>query len=275
MLGFLAGESCRTPAHLTGRPVADVLSPIPLRDVQLGGYLGRKLDLCIGNRIFAQSPTKLVEPFRHRAERSCWQTEFWGKWFLSAAAACEYAGNREWRERLRESAHEILATQSPDGYIGNYAAGSHLKGWDVWGRKYTLLGLLAGYSLSADPASLGGARGLADHLLREAGPLATDIVALGLYRGMAASSVLEPVVLLHRRTGDERYLRFAEYIVARWSTSRGPRLVEKALAGVPVSRRFPRPDNWWSWENGEKAYEMMSCYTGLLELYREGRPARE
>jgi DUF1680 family protein len=273
LLGLLAGESCRKPSergdslNLPRRPVSDALTPLPLAGVHLGGYLGRKLDLCIRNRIFAQNAERLVEPFRHRAERSCWQTEFWGKWFLSAAAACEYTGSREWRERLRQSVHELLATESPDGYIGNYAAGSHLKAWDVWGRKYTLLGLLAWHDLAGDPAALAGARALADHLLSEVSPDGADIVTLGLYRGMAASSVLEPMVRLYRRTHDQRYFRFAEYILARWSSARGPRLIEKA--GVPVADRFPPPEKWWSWENGQKAYEMMSCYAGLLELYRE------
>ena len=249
--------------------MADVLLPMPLADVRLGGSLGRKLDLCIRNRVFAENPEGLVEPFRHREERSCWQTEFWGKWFLSASAACAYTGDHEWRERLRQSAREILDTQTPDGYIGNYAESHRLQAWDVWGRKYTLLGLLAEYDLSNDAACLTGARRLADQLMTEVGPLATDIVSLGLYRGMAASSVLEPMVQLYRQTRDERYLQFAEYIVDRWSTARGPQLVEKALAGVPVGQRFPTPRNWWSWENGEKAYEMMSCYAGLLELYRQ------
>jgi DUF1680 family protein len=269
LFGFIAEQACRTPAHFGRRKVANFLSPIPLSGVKLGGTLGRKLDLCIRNRIFAQDPAKLIEPFRHRTERSCWQTEFWGKWFASATAACEYTGNVEWRKRLRDSADELLATQSSDGYIGNYASGSHLQGWDVWGRKYTLLGLLAAYDLSGDPACLNGARRLADGLLREVGPLASDIVTLGLYRGMPASSVLEPIMRLYRRTGDERYLQFGEYIVERWSSARGPHLVDKALDGIPVGRRFPPPKKWWSWENGEKAYEMMSCYTGLLELYRE------
>ena len=269
LLGLLAEQACRTPVRLGRHRVADVLSPIPLSGVHFGGTLGRKLDLCIRNRIFAQDPAKLVEPFRHRTERSCWQNEFWGKWFTSAAAACEYTGNVERRERLHESAQELLATQTPDGYIGNYASGSHLQGWDVWGRKYTLLGLLAAYDLSGDSACLNGARRLADGLLREVGPLASDIVTLGLYRGMPATSVLEPIVKLYRHTGDERYLQFGEYIVERWSSVRGPHLVDKALDGVPVGQRFPVPKQWWSWENGEKAYEMMSCYTGLLELYRE------
>jgi DUF1680 family protein len=235
----------------------------------MGGYLGRKLDLCIRNRIMAQDGAKLVAPFRHRDERQCWQTEFWGKWFTSAAAAYRYKPNENWGTRLPDGVRDLLATQSPDGYIGNYADGSHLKSWDVWGRKYTLLGLLGWFDATQDPAALAGAKRLADHLLSEVGPDHADIVRLGLYRGMPASTVLEPMVDLYRRTGDERYLRFAEYIVARWSSSQGPRLVEKALEGVPAGERFPRPKKWWSWDNGEKAYEMMSCYTGLIDLYRE------
>ncbi len=269
-LGVLAGTSCHKeppPLHLPRHRVADALTPVPLGDVRLGGYLGRKLDLCVRNRILAQNPEELLEPFRHRQEKTCWQTEFWGKWFLSAAAACSYAGVPECRRRLGQSVRELLDTQSADGYIGNYASGSHLEGWDVWGRKYTLLGLLAWYDLTRDPAALNGARRLADHLLREVGPNGADIVTLGFYRGMAASSVLEAIVLLYRDTRDERYLRFAEYIVGRWSSSKGPQLIEKA--SVPVAQRFPAPKTWWSWENGQKAYEMMSCYTGLLELYRE------
>jgi hypothetical protein len=276
LLGALAADACRAPSplHLPRRPVADALAPIPLADVRLGGTLGRKLDLCIRNRIFAQDPARLVAPFRHRGERTCWQTEFWGKWFTSAAAACDYTGNAEWRRCLGDSVRELLAAQSRDGYIGNYADGHRLEGWDVWGRKYTLLGLLAWVDLTGDAAALAAARALADNLLREVGPAAADIVSLGLYRGMTASSVLEPIVRLYRRTRDERYLRFAEYILQRWSSSKGPQLIEKAA--VPVAERFPPPKKWWSWENGQKAYEMMSCYAGLLELYCETgwEPAR-
>jgi DUF1680 family protein len=255
------------------RRVSDVLSPAHLGDVRLDGYLGAKLDACIANRIFAQDPGALVAPFRQRAERHCWQTEFWGKWALSSAAACQYTSSSRGRDRLLGSARELLATQSPDGYIGNYAEDSHLDGWDIWGRKYTLLGLLACFDLSGDRAMLDGANRLAAHLEREVGPGKADIVTHGLYRGMASSSVLEPIVGLARRAGNPAHIRFAEYIVSRWSSEKGPRLIENALEGVPVANRFPPPKKWFSWENGGKAYEMMSCYTGLLELYREtGRP---
>jgi DUF1680 family protein len=85
---------------------------------------------------------------------------------------------------------------------------------------------------------------------------------------MPSSSILEPMVYLYRRTGEKKYLEFAQYIVDQWETDKGPKLISKALANIPVSERFPHPETWWSYENGQKAYEMMSCYDGLLELYR-------
>jgi DUF1680 family protein len=88
---------------------------------------------------------------------------------------------------------------------------------------------------------------------------------------MAASSVLEPITLLYNRTKDKRYLDFAEEIVREWETTDGPQLISKAA--TDVSNRFPKPKNWFSWDQGQKAYEMMSCYEGLLELYRiTGKP---
>jgi Uncharacterized protein conserved in bacteria len=44
--------------------------------------------------------------------------------------------------------------------------------------------------------------------------------------------------------------------------------VAKDSSGVPVSERFPHPAVGWSYENGQKAYEMMSCNDGLLDLYK-------
>jgi hypothetical protein len=137
-----------------------------------------------------------------------------------------------------------------------------------------LLGLLAYYDLTGDKAALKGSCRLADDLLTQVGPGKVNIVKTGNYRGMPSSSILEPMVCLFRRTGDERYLGFAKYIVEQWETPDGPKLISKALEGIPVSERFPHPSEWWSYDNGQKAYEMMSCYEGLLELYRiTGEPS--
>ena len=95
------------------------------------------------------------------------------------------------------------------------------------------------------------------------------IASTGNYRGMASCSILEPVVYIYNRTQKAKYLDFAHHIASEMNSSDGgPELISKALADVPVAQRFSHPKTWFSRENGMKAYEMMSCYVGLLELYK-------
>ncbi len=242
--------------------------PLNLSQIKIDGYIGHKIDLCIKNSIKARNEQSLVEPFRHRNETHMWQSEFWGKWFLAAAKAYQYTGDAALKKKLDAAVSGLLETQSDNGYIGNYADGAHLKQWDIWGRKYCLLGLLAYYDITQNQKVLDAAKRLTDHLMSEVGPDKINIIKTGNYRGMASSSILEPIVLLYNRTQDERYLEFAKYIVKEWETPDGPQLISKALIKEAVAKRFPPPKRWWSWENGKKAYEMMSCYDGLLELYK-------
>lgn len=111
----------------------------------------------------------------------------------------------------------------------------------MWGRKYTMLGLLAYYDLTGDKKALDGAVRLADHLLTQI-PAVRQIERTGIYRGMSSCSILEPIMLLYNRTLDEKYLDFARYIVDRMESADGPQLIAKALDGVPVSERFPLDD---------------------------------
>ena len=246
----------------------DVLQPWQANNIQIKGYLGEKIDLCIGERIKKQNIQMLIDPFKKREETNQWQTEFWGKWILSAIASYEYNRDPEMLEIIQNAVSGLLATQTPDGYIGNYSPQAQLAQWDIWGRKYTLLGLLAYYDISTDKKALEASRKLADHLMTQVGEGKADIVKTGNYHGMPSSSILEPMVLLYRHTGEKRYLDFAKYIVKQWETADGPQLISKASKGINVADRFPFPEEWWSWDNGQKAYEMMSCYEGLLELYR-------
>jgi uncharacterized protein len=236
--------------------------------IKIEGYLGEKINLVIEKRIKSQDVDYLVEPFRHKNETHLWQSEFWGKWIQSAIASYNYNRDPVMLDIINRSVKGLLATQMPSGYIGNYSDSAQLTEWDIWGRKYTLLGLLAYYDMTGDKASLKASCRLADNLLTQVGPGKVNIVKTGNYRGMPSCSILEPIVYLYRRTGDKKYLDFAKYIVGQWETKDGPKLISSALAGIPVSGRFPHPEIWWSYDNGQKAYEMMSCYEGLLELYR-------
>jgi DUF1680 family protein len=260
----VAQKANRQPARIESA-ISDRLKLT--ENVKLQGFVGDRLNASYLNRIIAQDVDRLVAPFTNRIESSCWQSEFWGKWFTSAVLAYRFKPELLLKKKLDDAVNGLIATQTPDGYIGNYADDKHLAAWDIWGRKYCMLGLLAYYDLTNEPKALLAARQEADFLMNEIGERNLLIVKLGNHRGMAASSVLEPICLLYSRTGDKRYLDFAEEIVRQWETPDGPQLISKA--DTDVSKRFPKPkSNWYGWEQGQKAYEMMSCYEGLLELYR-------
>lgn len=244
-----------------------VLKLINPDDIKIGGFAGGKIDMCIEEQIKKQDIEHLVEPFRSKTETRLWQSEFWGKWTLSAVEAWKYTRDPELMKTMQTAVGGLLQTQLENGYIGNYAPESQLAQWDIWGRKYSMLGLIRYFEISGDKKGLTAAQKIADHLLSQVGPAKKDITFTGNYHGMASSSVLEPIVYLYNHTGENRYLDFAEYIVKQWETADGPRLISKALQKVAVSERFPQPEVWWSWDNGQKAYEMMSCYEGLLQLY--------
>ncbi|WP_234955621.1 glycoside hydrolase family 127 protein [Hoylesella oralis] len=241
---------------------------VPDKVETLTGYVGEKITASYNHRILAQDIDKLVEPFANKVEDHLWQSEFWGKWMNSAVLAYRYKPSNQLLDNMRTAVDKLIATQDKNGYIGNYAPEYHLHEWDIWGRKYCILGLLDYYGITKEKKALVAACREADFLMAELKAKNTSIVSMGNHRGMAASSVLKPICYLYRYTGNKKYLDFALQIVREWETSDGPQLISKA--DIPVGKRFPRPDydNWYKWQQGQKAYEMMSCYEGLLELYR-------
>ncbi len=231
--------------------------------VEIGGYLGEKLDACIRNGVMAADFACYITPFRDKTDDGGeWGGEFWGKWFTSAALAYRYQSTEMHRQILDQAVEGLMSTQEADGRLSSCR--QDFGYWDVWGRKYALLGMIAYYDLTGKEEVLQAAARAADHLIAIAGPGKTKLTETGLsvLEALASCSVLEPVVLLYQRSGDEKYLDFARYLVSLWSepnryTSKGIRLLEDALAGVAPSKISSR-----------KGYEMMSCYEGVCELYR-------
>ena len=247
--------------------VNDVLVPAPHGSVHIGAYLGDKLNVCIENRVMAQDIDRVVQPFVLRNDGNWgFRCEFWGKWFTSAMLGYGYAPTEKNRKVIDKAVTDLLKSQTPDGYIGTYPDGSRLGDWDIWGRKYVLLGLLAYYDQTKDAKALEAAKKEADLLIREAGEdSGVNIAATGWigWKGLASGSVLEPIALLYQKTGEQRYLNFARHIIRLWDspnnlTPKGIRLIQEALSGTPL----------WEMSGAPKAYEMMSCFEGLCEMYR-------
>jgi len=254
-----------------GVAVQDVLHSLPPGSVKFLGYLNDRLEGVLRNRLLAQDITVMLEPFRVRKDVSEWNGEFWGKWFTGLALAARYSSDPSIRKKMDEAVRGLLETQTEDGYIGCHSEENRYQTWDVWGRKYTILGLLDHHAITGDLKSLAAAKRLADLTIDEIGPGKRSIVELGIFKGMASSSILEPMALLFQRTGETRYSDFCEYIVQEWGQpDHGPDLIHKAKSHVPVAKRFPlgEADLWFTRANGQHAYSLLTCYEGALHYFR-------
>lgn len=124
-------------------------------DVKLKGPLGERLEAMIANHVVARDVDYITAPFFEKTERQWrWQTEFWGKWMHSAMPYLEYTGCEKLRSSVERGIKRIISTQEPSGYIGNYPDDRRCgEGWDVWGMKYTMLGLIHHYDGTKDMKS--------------------------------------------------------------------------------------------------------------------------
>ena len=244
-------------------------------DASLQGPLGLTFNKMIERHMLAEDPVYLSECFKERTETDLWQTEFWGKYMHSAVPFWKATGCARLKARIDAGVANVISAQLPNGYIGNYREDrrSPEGGWDVWGIKYTMLGLLHYYDATMSNEALAACRRLCDYLVESVGPGAKRTIAqTGNYSGQPSCSCLEPVVWLYKRTKEQKYLDFASFIVKEMTEREdGPRLLDLAQKGVPVAERSARPkgDSIWGGvrTNRGKAYEMMSCYQGLIEYW--------
>lgn len=237
--------------------VADRQRPLEPHQVRLTGLLGERIGLCEKNRLLTIDEDLLLDGFRERPGEHPWIGEHVGKWMHAATLAWVYTGDAALREKLDRVAAGLIAAQLPDGYLGTYLEKDRWTSWDVWSHKYDLIGLLTYHRYTGHKPALAACRKIGDLLCHTFGRDRRDIIKAGEHVGMAATSVLEPMVLLYRATGEKRYLDFCDYILWAWDQPHGPQILSRLKAGQPVSK-----------VGNAKAYEMLSNLVGLCELYR-------
>ena len=239
--------------------VTDRFVPAPYTAQHIEGLLGDRMKVNLEGRLLNVDEKEILDCFRHRPGKQAWAGEHAGKFLDAAANAWLYSKDERLKVLMDRMARELIATQLPDGYLGTYTDDKRWTSWDVWVHKYDLLGLI-GYSRATGNApALASARAIGDLLCRTfgTGPGQRDIIQSGTHVGMAATSVLEPMVRLYRLTGDAKYLEFCEYLVHAWSQPNGPKIIEALRETGSVFHTA-----------NAKAYEMMSNLVGLTELYR-------
>ena len=242
--------------------IHDIFAPCSSQQGLFDGYLGQRMEINLEKRLLKLNLDSILRPFEQRPGRQMWVGEHVGKWLHAATLYWEQTGDSRIKAKMDTAVRRLLATQLEDGYLGTYKPEDHWTSWDVWSHKYNLIGLLSYYRATGDNTALAASRRIGDLLLGTFGngEGQLDIVHSkhSTHVGMAAGSVLEPLVTLYRFTGDGQYLQFCKYIVQAWEQPHGPKLISSLLE--KNGDVFRTANN--------KSYEMMSCLVGCLELYR-------
>lgn len=246
--------------------IKDVFEALEPSQVTVTGWLGKRVAANETDRLRNVDLVPLLAGYKQRPGSHPWIGEHIGKWLHAATLAWQNTGDTRLKAKLAGAVKELIACQEPDGYLGTYEKGKRFglfpgADWDVWSHKYCLLGLLTWWHYTKDPAALACCERMGDLLCATFGtkPGQKSIISAGTHMGMAATSVLEPMVLLARASKSPKYLDFCRYIVdVAWEEPGGPKVLSTLTTVGKVNKTA----------NG-KAYEMLSNLVGLCELYRE------
>ena len=193
----------------------DALSPLDLRQVKVGGEIGRRIDITVANNLLKIDVDKdFLAPFRKRTATDGYIGL--GKLIDATVRLAAYTGDPKVVALKNRLVAETIATQEPDGYIGIMAPGHRMSTlWDVHEMGYLVFGLLTDHRYFGEERSLAAARKLADLIVKHWPELtsewprqthvATHVAVTGLARTMLA---------LHKATRDPRYLDFVLHDLA-------------------------------------------------------------
>jgi len=223
------------------------------------GLLGYRMNVNLEKRLLQIDSATLLSGFRKRPGAQTWLGEHVGKFLFSASHTYAYSHDPRIKQLMDAMVKEYIVCQLPDGYLGTYLPKDYWTDWDVWAHKYAIIGLLNYYSVTGFTPALETAKKAGDLLCRTFGDEAgqRDIITAGHHAGMAPGSVLEPMVDLYRYTGDKKYLQFCEYIIRAYEHPNGPKIISALEQYGKVTS-----------VGNAKAYEMLSCFLGILKYYK-------
>lgn len=237
-------------------------------NVKIYGELDGRINAVINGLFLRLDMTATADYFRKKLDVFA-AGEFYGKIMRAACLICKYTGDKRLRKVVDAAAADMMSIQGIDGEISTAPKqkqpnGSY--GSDLWERKYVLLGLWEYYSAFGGEDVLECMKKLALYTASQVGdPPKTPVTETGwAFCGIESSSILEPIMKLYNLTGEKRIFDLAKHIVNSGFCKR-QNVIDAILSGV-----FPKDigNNGVPEQSIAKAYEMMSCFEGLLEYYR-------
>lgn len=248
----------------------DILTPEKNVNCKFDGAFADALDFIMQYQLLRPELwRKFADLYRVQPDASRgWSGEYWGKMMRGATWVYAYNHDEKLYGILRESVLQLIGNAEPSGRISTYAQALEFRGWDMWCRKYVLLGLEYFYEICPEKdlrekVKQAMIRHL-DYIVARVGDgvgRMTVTNTADLWKGANSASILEPVIKLWRMTGKKEYLAFADHIVNSGACAGAESLFELAYRDELPPFRYPVA----------KAYEVMSCFEGLAEYYRVTR----
>lgn len=233
---------------------------------RIGGFAAKMIGYTIDHQLLDEKTWALfVNQFRiHSDVENDWRGEYWGKMMRGGCLTYRATGNAKLYKVLTATVNDLLGTQDELGRISTYAVENEFRGWDMWCRKYVMLGLMYYLDICKSEAFRRKiVRALckhADYIVEHIGNgkgKKSIFDTAEVYGGLNSCSILEPFVKLYRLTGEKRYFDFATYIV-NGGCCKDFNLIEICITKSLYPYQFKQV----------KAYEMMSCLEGVLEYYK-------
>ena len=197
-------------------------------------------------------------------ENGGWRGEYWGKMMRGGCMVFCVTGDEGLYISLEKAVKLLLNTAESDGRISSYARECEFSGWDMWCRKYVLLGLEYFYGICRDETLkariIKTCRAHLEYIMSRVGEGEGRIPITATSRWWGAinsCSILEPVIRLYLLTNEQKYLDYAGYIISTGGSNLG-NIFELALKNEIPPYKYPVV----------KAYETMSFFEGIAEYYR-------
>ena len=207
----------------------DVLTLSDPQNVVLGGYLGSRAMMNVKNRLRHVTETELFDDSANHSGGQLWSGACAGEYLSAATLAWVEARDGILRRKIDREAKALLATQESDGYFSACRGGRRWEGWDIWAHAEAMSGLLTYYQYTGDASALAACQKCGDLLCATFGDGKTSILSAGDCGGLTATSILGPIVLLYRTTGDVKYLDLGRSIAKSLDVSNGPGLISGLL----------------------------------------------
>ena len=237
-------------------------SSIESGKLTLGGYPGSLIKMIIEQEYLDKDKYHLfASQFKlHSDLKGSWRGEFWGKFIRGAIECYKACKNERLYKIIEDSVFEIIGYMEEDGTLSSYEKEYRLTGWDIWGRKYAMLGLLSYLDIAKSKAKK---RKVLHSLKRQANSIIEHVgrgknkkgilETSNIYGSLNSASLLGVYVLLYSLTGIKKYLSFAKYIV-----STGLCVKDNIIKNTFKEGSYP-----YQWKS-TKAYEMIECFQWLL-----------